>query len=39
MVVAEDVADAGDKDITLDHKTCRQVKPNGADEYRRVPLL
>src|SRR6185369_8043002 len=39
MVAAEDVADAGGVDITLDHKTRRQVKTDGAAEYRRVPLL
>jgi hypothetical protein len=39
MVAAEDVADAGDMDITLDHKTRRQVKPDGAAEYRRGSLL
>jgi len=39
MVAAEDVADAGGVDITLDHKTRRQLKADGAAEYRRVPLL
>jgi hypothetical protein len=39
VVAAEDVADVGGVDITLDHKTRRQVKTDGAPEYQRVPLL
>ena len=38
MLAAEDVADAGRVDVTLDHETRRQVKADGASEYRRIPL-
>jgi len=39
MVAAEHVADPGGVDITLDRKTRRQAKADGAPKNRRAPLL